>query len=235
MKALAKLERMVAFLGDFRALREKRRGVRLVAMKTFLHEFEEIHRRVWRTRVDFNVFSLLGVRTDEASHSRVLAWLLDAESGHGQGDLFTQAFVDLCGLDIPAAELERYAVRTEFVGQEAIIDVMVSRRGAFLVYVENKVYAPEGPQQVDREYRDMQRHGAALGVPPARQYAIFLTPYGRAPVSGDAARWKTLSYGQLAAAFAAALPSVSSDRVRLVVEDWVKTISRIGGVHELVI
>jgi len=234
VKALPKIAAMEAFIGDFRALRQERRGARLVAIETFLAEFEETHRRVWRTRVDFNVFSLLGVRTDEASHSRVLAWLLDAESGHGQGDLFMRVFVDVCGLDIPATALERYAVRTEFVGQEAIIDVMVSRRGAFLVYVENKVYAPEGPQQVDREYRDMERYGAALGVPPARQYAIFLTPYGRAPVSGDAARWKTLSYGQVAAAFAAALPRVSCDRVRLVVEDWVKTISRIGGVHELV-
>ena len=233
--AASKVARMQAFMGEFCALREARRGARLGAMEEFLDEFEETHRRVWRTRVDFNVFRLLGVWATEASHSRVLAWLLGAESGHGQGVLFMRAFTELCDLDIPVSALDRYSVRTEFPGEESIIDVMVSRRGEFLVYLENKVYAEEGPNQVDREYRDMERHGAALGVPPARQYAIFLTPYGRAPVSGDAARWKTLSYGQVAAEFATKLPTVSCDRVRLVVEDWVKTIARIGGACELVI
>jgi len=186
MAAQSRIERIDRFIADFRALRAARRGARLEEMEAFLDTFEATHRRIWRVRVDFNVFGLLGVRTDEVCHSGVLAWLLDAESGHGQGDVFMRAFADLCRLDIPSQALDRYLVRTEFVGAESIIDVMVFSRGEFLIYLENKVFASEGSHQVDREFRDMRRLGTALGVPEERQFAVFLTPDGRSPLSGDA-------------------------------------------------
>jgi len=144
-----------------------------------------------------------------------------------------QAFADLCGLDLPPAALDRYAVRTECAGMESIIDVMVFRRREFLVYVENKILAPEGEDQVDREFRDMRRRGAALGVPVERQYAVFLTPGGRAPISGDPSRWRPVSYGGLAGAFADVLPSVSSDEVRVVLRHWIETVSRFGGGYDV--
>jgi hypothetical protein len=220
---------MEAFIADFRALREARREERLEVMEAFLSAFEETHRRIWRTQVDFNLFSMLGVRTDELCHSSVLAWLLDAESGHGQGALFMQALADLCGLNLPAKALERYSVRTEFSGEESIIDVIVFRRGRFLVYLENKVLAPEGPSQVDREFRDMRRYGASLAVPLERQWAIFLTPRGRSPISGDPSRWAAISYRDVGAAFEQLLPSVTSNDVRLVLEHWIDAVSNFGG------
>lgn len=226
---LSRLEKMEAFICEFRALREARRAERLEAMDAFLTTFETTHRRVWRSRVAFNVFSLLGVRTDEVRHSGVLAWLLDAESGHGQGALFMRAFAEECGLDLPAVALNRYSVRTEHAGEESIIDIMVVCRGEFLIYLENKVYAPEGPDQVNRELRDMRRTGTAMGIPNERQFAIFLTPYGRSPISGDASPWRTLSYRDVAATFTDVLPAITSDEVKLFLQHWIDTISNFGG------
>lgn len=229
MMTPSRLESIEAFIGDFHVLREARRSERLETMEAFLATFETTHRRVWRTRVHFNLFRLLRVRYDEVRHSRILAWLLDAESGHGQGEVFMRAFADLCCLDVAAGALDRYSVRTEFVGKETIIDVMVCRRGEFLVYLENKVYAQEGPSQLAREFRDMRRRGAALGIPRERQFPIFLTPDGRPPLSGNPARWRSVSYRDMAVAFEDVLPNVTSDRVKIFLEDWIGTVSSFGG------
>jgi hypothetical protein len=226
---------MHTFIASFRALREAQREARLQDMEAFLYTFEATHRRIWRSRVDFNVFRLLGVRSDEMTHSAVLAWLLRAESGHGEGDKFMGAFAELCSLDIPDRLLDRYTVRTECVGAESIIDVMVVRRGEFLVYLENKVYAPEGHEQVDREFRDMRRLGASLKIPEHRQFAVFLTPHGRLPSSGDSTHWRTVSYGDLASAFAELLPSISTPKVKVLLHDWVDAVSTFGGTDELVV
>ena len=235
MTRRSRYHRMQTFIADFRALRESKRETRLQEMGSFLATFEATHRHIWRNRVDFNVFHLLGVRSDEMTHSAVLAWLLKAESGHGQGDLFMRAFIELCSLDIPDWLLDRYTVRTECVGAESIIDVMVVRRGEFLVYLENKVYAPEGHKQVDREFRDMRRLGVSLKIPEKRQFPVFLTPRGRRPSSGDPTRWRALSYGDLAEAFAALLPNIAAPKVKVLVQDWIDAISTFGGANELAV
>jgi hypothetical protein len=229
------MERMDRFITDFRTLRAARREARLEEMDAFFAAFEATHRRVWRALVDFNVFSLLGVRRDEVCHSGVLAWLLDAESGHGEGDLFMRTFAELCCLGIPPQAFDRYRVHTEFGGAESIIDVTAFRRGEFLIYVENKVFAAEGLDQVDREFGDMRRLGAALDIPKERQFAVFLTPDGRSPISGDATRWRTVSYGEIAAAFGRLLPGIASAKVKFILKDWIDTISTFGGAYELAI
>ena len=228
MTVPSNLGRMQRFINDFRALRQAQRQARLREMETFLSVFGDAYRCISHGRVDFNVFALLGVDTDEIKHSSFLAWLLDARAGHGQGDIFLKAFARACGLPIVLAAPHRYRVRTEFSGSESIVDILVCRRGDFLVYLENKVFAPEGPDQVDREFRDMCRLASSLRVPEGRRFAIFLTPDGRRPLSGDPTRWKAVSYGQIAQQFAGILPDIRSDKLRLVVRDWIETVSGFG-------
>jgi len=103
----------------------------------------------------FNALWLFGIDRDEVKQSSFLAWLLNADASHGQGDVFLRAIIDACGLDIPLADTRRYRVETEFTGAESRIDVVVYRVGSFVIYLENKVDAPEQPDQVDREFRDM--------------------------------------------------------------------------------
>ena len=229
------MDRMQSFIDEFRALRLAAQETRLIAMADFLALFAELDQRQRTSQVDFNLFSLFKVETDEVRHSRFLAWLLDPGSGHGQGDLFLQAFAEACHLDLPLDALDRYHVRTEFSGAEAIIDILVYKAGAFLIYLENKVLASEGYDQLNRELRDMRRLGRSLQVPKARQHAIFLTPDGRDPVSGDAMHWQAISYSQLARAFEKVLPAIADAKVCDVVQDWIETVSVFGGAHELVI
>ena len=235
MTITPKFERMEQFFTDFRAWQAAQREQRLAEMAAFFTTFEATHRQVWRNRVDFNVFDLLKVTTNEVCHSGVLAWLLDAESGHGQGDLFIQTFAELLRLNLPPRAFARYQVRTELARAESIIDVSVFQRGAFLIYLENKILAAEGIQQLEREFRDMRRLGATLHVPTDRQFAIFLTPDGRPPVSGSATRWRTVSYPEIAGAFQALLPAISSTRVKVILRDWIRTVSTFGGTHGVVV
>ena len=229
------MDRMRSFMLDFRSLRSRQRQSRLEKMAGLLSRFAEQHRRSMAGRTQFNVFRLLRVEQDEVRQSRFLAWLLDAESGHGQGATFLSAFARTCGLDIGLESLDRYRVRTEWAGNESIIDVLAYGEGQFLIFLENKILAAEGPGQVDREYRDMRRLGEPLRVPKERQFAVFLTPTGRPPTSGDAARWRAASYGDLAAGFGELLPSITDDKVKFILQDWIETVSTFGGRDELVV
>jgi hypothetical protein len=224
-----RIDRMRSLIADFRILYSVQQQARRENMGAFLSRFAEQHRQSSAQQMRFNVFSLLQVETDEVRHSRFLAWLLDPESGHGQGSAFLKAFVIACRLDIASEVSGRYRVRTEFAGMESIIDVFVYHPGEFLIYLENKISASEGPRQIDREFRDMRRLGDTLRVPQARQFAVFLTPDGRCPVSGDSTRWRPVSYGDIAAEFATLLPRITQDKVRFTLEDWLETVSAFGG------
>jgi len=174
----------------------------------------------------FNVFAVCRVGSDEVKHSSILAWLLDSRSGHGQGSLFLEAFMKASG--IPGPVPFPYRVRTEFSGSESIVDIMVCRRREYLLYMENKVFAAEGDNQVDREFRDMRELGRGLQVPEEKQFAVFLTPDGRPPVSGDPSRWISISYPVLATAFTDAITETSNIKVRNFVNDWAETVQAWG-------
>ena len=233
---LSKIDKMRSLVTDFQSLRSVKRSIRLNKMGAFLSTFGENRRKLCnQRRADFNVFSLLSIGEDEVRQSRFLAWLLDAESDHGQGNIFLKAFVKLCRLSVLFDALDQYRVQTEFSGIESIIDVLVYRRGEFLIYLENKILAQEGPNQIDREFRDMRRVGSTLRIPQERQFAIFLTPDGRKPMSGEAIHWRTVSYNEIQAEFGKLLPSITSVKVKFILRDWMDTISAFGGSYEKVL
>ena len=221
---------MARFVGAFRARMSHRTATRLDAMATFIDAFDRRRREGFASGDSaFNLFSVLGLDSDEVKHSKVLAWLLEATAEHGAGDAFARAFLAAAAIELPTDALRRYRVATEYVVLEARTDIVLCRRGNFAIYIENKVYAAEGADQVDREYRDMVRLGSALRVPSDRLFAVFLTPDGRLPTSGDATRWRPLAYSSLHHAFSEILPRVPSDKARLVVQDWLEAITRFGG------
>ena len=192
-------------------------------LSRFRQQFQEAEQKSEQT---FNIFSLLGIKDDEPRHSRFLAWLLDASAGHGLREEFLLAFIDLAGLALSREDLTAYVVRTEFAGLESRIDIVIHRRHSFLIYIENKIFAEEGVAQIDRELRDMRRLGARLNIAQDRQFAIFLTPDGRSPTSGDATPWRTVSYTQLGQTFHTRLPLLRSAKARGMIEDWIDTVSR---------
>jgi PD-(D/E)XK nuclease superfamily protein len=171
-----------------------------------------------------NIFTTLGVAWLEVSHSAMLAWLLDRNASHGQGSRFLEALLDCCDVALPADSFNRYVVTTEHTQLHARIDIAVYRPQVFVIYLENKVRAAEGWTQLNRELDDMRRIGQRLGVAAERQFALFLTPRGRTPVTGDSTVWHCISYQQIVVAFAPHVNTILSSKERGLVEDWLVTI-----------
>lgn len=177
----------------------------------------------------FNIFRLLRVPFGEVVHSRVLAWLLEPTAPHQLGTLFLSRFLSLCRLGIPESIQEKCRGYVEHAGEESIVDIMICAPGELILFIENKVFSGEGFQQIDREARDLARLGSRLRVPEERQFAVFLTPGGRKPISGDHGRWISLSYQQVVEGFSDLLPLINAPKVRFLIEDWLDVIGQFGG------
>jgi hypothetical protein len=221
---------MQTFIANFRALRAAEREARLEEMAAFLSTFEAARRHFERRGVDLNLFDLLGLKTDEVSHSAFLAWLFDPGASHGQGGRFLQAFLNAARPEITLQLPETYRVQTELSGRDAIVDIAAFRAKDFIVYVENKTVSPDTPGQHDREIRDLRRLGATLGVPGERQVPVYLTPYGRRARGEHRKLWHRVSYGDLSVAFSRLLPEISDERSSLLLDDWLDTTTHFGGV-----
>jgi hypothetical protein len=121
----------------------------------------------------YNVFDILGVRSDELSHSAILTNLLDAKGRHGQKDIFLELFIKQIK---PLLEKSRYSEHiNSFVTKEATakkeihiggvkhetaeggrVDIVVSSGNKHLV-IENKIYAGDQDQQLlryDNHYKN---------------------------------------------------------------------------------
>jgi hypothetical protein len=221
---------MAGLIEQFQRLQEDRRSRRLGQMAEFITEFEiDPGNLNCRCPASFNLFSVLGLEGDEVKHTRFLTWLLDPNRNHGQRTLFLRGFIEeCCRLDLPVGDSDRFRIRAEYDGLESIIDLMIYSQRKFLIFLENKVYAAEGTNQVDREFRDLRRLGEALRIPESHQRAIFLTPDGRKPTSGDASHWQTLSYEKVAETFRTLLPEITAPKVKCIVSDWLDAISTLG-------
>lgn len=192
-----RLPAMAEFMQQFAVLADRHRETELQRLAHFLDAYREYFSKPGRPR-RFNVLDVTGVGSDEVKHSSIVAWLLTPHGSHGRGPRFLELFLQAANVGIASVDLAGCHVRTELCGTESRIDIAVYKPGRFLVYIENKTFAPEGDEQIDREYRDMLRFGRMLRVPPDKMFPVFLTPSGRLPVSGDASRWYPVSYAQLA-------------------------------------
>jgi len=223
------LERMRHFIELFNTQRSAKIGRRVDLIKDFIAEYADFKETTFgQYGTTFNIFNILNIGNDELKHSAMLAWLLDAKGDHYQGNLFFNAFLRSCNIDLPLSVPSRYAVYREFPGMESTIDILVFRKGDFLIYIENKVSSEEGVEQCARELRDMYRLGSKFGIPPEKQFAIFLTPDGRNPATGDPTKWIALSYERLGGVFGQSVPQITSDKVRFTLEDGLGVISNFG-------
>lgn len=226
-RSLTKMENL---LETFDSRRNERIRRRVHRMGDFIGKFSQLQQSLDVQRIrNFNILKILNISSDEVRHSFFLAWLLDSKSGHNQGFLFFNAFMQLCEIGINVDQPYSYTVKKEFSEIESTIDILIYRKSDFLVYIENKIYSAEGKDQCAREVRDMCRLGSRLLVPVERQYAVFLTPDGREPVTSDSDCWRTLSYHQLGLSFKQLMPQITLDKVRYILEDWLEVISNFYG------
>lgn len=128
--------------------------------------------------------AIIGEWGRESVHSNFLAWLLNPAANHGIGDYFLKNFLPLAG-EPPAVgaaadwsnsevQLEWFCVVDEV---SSYLDLLILNHSAqFLCAIENKIFAPEGGDQLTR-----YRKGLAAAYPDYTRRHIFLSPRGIPP------------------------------------------------------
>ncbi|MCY4210369.1 MAG: PD-(D/E)XK nuclease family protein [Gammaproteobacteria bacterium] len=109
------------------------------------------------TGEQFNVFSILGVETDEVrTHSAFLTDLLDPQGSHRQGGAFLKLFLGLDALKSSKSEEYRnpdtFQVSKEASTAQGQIDILLESKDACIV-IENKIYAQDQISQLNRYYQ----------------------------------------------------------------------------------
>ena len=120
----------------------------------------------------FNVFAVVGVDHYEMKHSAIIAELLNPEGSHGQGTMFLSSFLKTCcqpGFDFA---LQGVKVYTEFATNGGRIDILVTNDKKQGLIIENKIYAPDGDEQLMRYNDDAKR------LFPGGYIILYLTPNG---------------------------------------------------------
>lgn len=100
----------------------------------------------------FNIFDVLGIDSDELSHSDVIAELLNPKGTHGQGNAFLELFLKTLQPDFTfdADHASVTVAREVSVGKDGRIDILITNDMKQAIIIENKIYAPDQPEQLRR-------------------------------------------------------------------------------------
>ncbi|MCM1129995.1 MAG: PD-(D/E)XK nuclease family protein [Alistipes senegalensis] len=177
----------------------------------FFREYRSVYDDFWVSGGAINIWDVAGLKRDEVRNTAVLAWLLDCHGSHGQGNAFLKCFLeslrsipenkDAPVLGIKGSCLESvYRTMTERVFQKNTtedtrssdrVDIVIEGN-QFLLFVEAKIDAGEGPDQTGRYSQIVSDHAANR-----RSVLVFLTRDGR-NAQAEAKGIATLSWGRLA-------------------------------------
>ena len=106
------------------------------------------------TAQDFNIFRTLNIgHIETAVHSKFIAYLLNPDSDHAQGDTFLKLFTE--ELSISNFKTENASVEIEKYTGDGFIDIYICEGGEDprLIVIENKIYAGDQPKQLERYYK----------------------------------------------------------------------------------
>lgn len=167
-------------------------------------------------RGDFlEVWQVAGLKRNELRNASVLAWLLNPRESHGRGDAILRALLDRAATSVPGwplvpDDLLLTQVRTEQrpLGSERDrVDIAVDGPD-FALFVEVKIDALEGADQLVRYAESAREKARAMGKPHA--LVIYLAP--RRPRASPPAV-ACLTWQDVAAAASANLPEGLAGRI----------------------
>ena len=93
---------------------------------------------------DLNIFTTLLSMSDEVRlHSRFISYLLNPNQSHGQGSLFLELFLKICGIELDI-DTENTSSVTEFNH----IDIYLTDNFRHLI-IENKIFAQDQDRQIE--------------------------------------------------------------------------------------
>ncbi|AUB83164.1 PD-(D/E)XK nuclease family protein [Candidatus Thiodictyon syntrophicum] len=126
-------------------------------------------------KTSFNIFAVLRADADEVRlHSNFIAELLDPRGSHKLGDLFQILFFET--LDGPQQSHQAFpVVQREVSGTHGRIDILMRGKCSGLV-IENKIYAPDPPKQLQRYYEFLKSR-----YPQGKRRLLYLTLFGTPP------------------------------------------------------
>ncbi|MDN3594656.1 PD-(D/E)XK nuclease family protein [Zunongwangia endophytica] len=121
--------------------------------------------------LDFNFFQFFDL--GENKISEVLAYFLDENQNHGQGDVFLREFLSLfCDAEFEVCQLENTCEK--IITDKRRIDIYIELKG-LTIGIENKVWADD---QVDQ----LSDYSSFLDKKSGGKYILFyLNPYGLEP------------------------------------------------------
>ncbi len=108
---------------------------------------------------NFNIFQTLDLQSDELSHSRIIAELLNPEGSHGMKDEFLKLFLNKIEeisdqtLNYKSQELKNTVIETEKTTEKGRVDIVITMNQAKII-IENKIYAGDQEKQLKR-YREV--------------------------------------------------------------------------------
>jgi hypothetical protein len=120
-------------------------------------------------RHDFNIFSLLRQEDDEIYlHSRFICELLNPDGMHQMGTRLLELFLSQIGVD--GFDVSEVTVQREYHN----IDIFIANANCALI-IENKIYAPDQPKQLQRYYKEIRKEGfTQINI-------VYLTLFGDEP------------------------------------------------------
>jgi hypothetical protein len=125
--------------------------------------------------------------------------------------------------------MANYQVTREVGGPLSRLDIVVERKGQFIIGIENKVGSSEilgledGEDQTQREWKDLITRGKELGVPRPRIKAFFLTADNHRPQSNN---FRPISWRQIADVFERFAAKAKPQMVKLFARHYAEALRR---------
>jgi hypothetical protein len=142
-----------------------------------------------------NVWKTVGLKQDEVKNTAILKWLLDNSGSHGQKNLVLLEFLKLLPNKFQEYYPNQYLTLAEScpLGErENRIDIEINAED-FLLFIEIKINATEGEQQLQR-YAEIAQRKAGL-----RDWAVvYLTRHGNLPETYQSENFIGLSWRSIA-------------------------------------
>ncbi|WP_415374587.1 PD-(D/E)XK nuclease family protein [Patiriisocius sp. Uisw_017] len=120
---------------------------------------------------DFSIFQFFTI--GENKISQVLAYFLDVNQNHGQGDIFLNEFVKtFYDNEIEIRQLENVCEKR--ITENRRLDIYIKLKG-LTIGIENKIWADDQPNQL-RDYSTFLEHKSK-----GNYLLLYLSPYGLEP------------------------------------------------------
>lgn len=189
--ATDEIKRYALFMQKFAAFEsqivEERIAGDLAGFKLLLAKYAPVDKIlrdiVTTTAPHYNIFSILNVHKYETKlHTPFLCHLLNTSASHGQGDLFLNSFLKrFAFLAENDGNVSHSYVYEECSTDQGRMDIVVEYKQGNeykIAVIENKIYAPDQPDQLKR-YHDYIVRGR--GFKKGNFHIIYLKPFRSLP------------------------------------------------------